>query len=54
HKTSQIFDSYKEVAASEIVCLFNSLELLEVAVCCGSAKNLLGLRYDSKIRIDIK
>ncbi len=54
YKVTQIYQSYKEVEASEIVCIFNSLGLLEIAINGGSAKNLLGLRQDSQIRIDIK
>ena len=54
HKTNRICASYKEVEPSEIVCLFNSLDLLEIAIRGASAKNLLGLRHDSQIRIDIK
>jgi len=53
HKTDRICQSYKDVEIPEIVCLFNSLNLLEVAVRGSSAKNLLGLKHDSKIRIDI-
>lgn len=54
YKVTQIYQSYKEVETSEIVCIFNSLGLLEIAINGGSAKNLLGLRQDSQIRIDIK
>jgi len=54
YKVSQIYNSYKEVDVSEIVCLFNSLGLLEIAIHDGSAKNLLGLRNESQIRIDVK
>lgn len=53
HKTDRICQSYKDVEIPEIVCLFNSINLLEVAVRGASAKNLLGLKHDSKIRIDI-
>lgn len=54
YKVTQIYQSYKEVEVSEIVCIFNSLGLLEIAINGGSAKNLLGLRQDFQIRIDIK
>ncbi|MBR3945788.1 MAG: SAM-dependent chlorinase/fluorinase [Bacteroidales bacterium] len=53
HKTDRICQSYKEVEIPEIVCIFNSINLLEVAMRGANAKNLLGLRPDSKIRIDI-
>ncbi|MBO7571536.1 MAG: SAM-dependent chlorinase/fluorinase [Bacteroidales bacterium] len=54
YKVTQIYNSYKEVEMAEIVCLFNSIGLLEIAIRGASAKNLLGLRQDSQIRIDIK
>ena len=53
YKVTQIYNSYKEVEVSEIVCIFNSLGLLEIAIHGGSAKNLLGLRNESQIRIDV-
>ncbi len=53
HKTNRISLSYKDVEEPEIVCLFNSVGLLEVALRGASAHDLLGLRYDSRIRIDI-
>ena len=53
HRTNRICQSYKDVEVPEIVCLFNSINLLEVAIRGASAKNLLGLKHDSKIRIDI-
>ena len=53
YKVTQIYNSYKEVEMSEIVCIFNSLGLLEIAIHGGSAKNLLGLRSESQIRIDV-
>ena len=54
HKAEKISLSYKDVHSSDIVCIFNSLGLLEIALRDGSAKNLLGLRNNSVIRIDIK
>ena len=54
YKVTEIYNSYKEVDMAEIVCLFNSLGLLEIAIRGASAKNLLGLRQDLQIRIDIK
>lgn len=53
HKVNKICTTYKEVEIAEIVCIFNSIGLLEIAIRSGSAKNLLGLRHDSQIRIDI-
>lgn len=54
YSTSKISNSYKDVEPPDVVCIFNSLGLLEIAMREASAKNLMGLRNDSKIRIDIK
>lgn len=54
YSTSKISNSYKDVEPPEVVCIFNSLGLLEIAMRDASAKSLMGLRNDSKIRIDIK
>lgn len=54
HKTNKISMSYKDVNPTDIVCIFNSIGMLEIAMREANAKNLLGLRSNSMIRIDIK
>ncbi len=49
---NKISDSYSDVAVSEKLALFNSLGFLELAQNFASAKNLLGLRVGTTIRID--
>jgi S-adenosylmethionine hydrolase len=51
HKTNKIYKSYKEVNRGDIVCLFNSLGLLEIAIREGKASLLLNLDRRSLIRI---
>lgn len=49
-----INNHYDEVATGEMVALFNSLQLLEIAIRYGNAGNLLGLSTNSAIRIRFK
>ncbi len=50
-KVNEIKLSYKEVGSGEIVCIFNSLGLLEIAIREGKAAQLLNLDNKSEIRI---
>jgi S-adenosylmethionine hydrolase len=50
-RTSKIYNSYKEVSSGEIVCVFNSLNLLEIAIREGKAGLLLNLDRKSIIRV---
>ena len=50
-KTDQVHLSYKEVDTGEIVCIFNSINLLEIAIREGKAAQLLNLNRKSQIRI---
>jgi S-adenosylmethionine hydrolase len=50
-KVSEIKMSYKEVESGEIVCIFNSLGLLEIAIREGKAAQLLNLGIRSEIRV---
>ncbi|MDD2635250.1 MAG: SAM-dependent chlorinase/fluorinase [Bacteroidales bacterium] len=54
YKTKNIYKAYKEVEKGDIVCIFNSLALLEVAIREGSASQLLSLKRKSEIRIKYK
>ncbi|MDL2262207.1 SAM-dependent chlorinase/fluorinase [Bacteroidales bacterium OttesenSCG-928-I21] len=51
HKTNKIHKSYNGVDRGEIVCVFNSLNLLEVAIREGKAASLLSLDRHSLVRI---
>lgn len=50
--TNRVYNSYKTVERGEIVTLFNSLNLLEVAIRDGDAANLLRLDDNSEIKVD--
>jgi len=47
-----ISNNYFDVAEGEILCLFNSLSLLEIAMNKGNAAQLLGLEINNTIQID--
>lgn len=51
YKTDKIHNSYKQVKKGDIVCIFNSLGLLEVAIREGNASQLLSLTRNTEIRI---
>jgi S-adenosylmethionine hydrolase len=51
YKSKTISKGYKEVDKVEIVTLFNSLDLLEIAIREGNASQLLSLNRKSEIRI---
>ena len=54
YKSKYIYKAYKEVDKGDIVCIFNSLGLLEIAIREGSASQLLSLKRKSEIRIKYK
>ena len=47
----KISERYNEMEAGDCVCVFNDLNLLEIAIVKGHAADLLGLAYDSQIDI---
>ncbi len=47
----QLHKYYTDVAPGDCVAVFNSLGLLEIAINQGNAAALLGLEYDSPVRI---
>lgn len=51
-KSFQIHKHYSEVALGEMICLFNSAGLLEIAVRDGSATELLNLTFGKSIMIE--
>ncbi|UCG27216.1 MAG: SAM-dependent chlorinase/fluorinase, partial [Bacteroidales bacterium] len=54
YKISKLNDTYGETAVGEILALFNSLDLLEIAINNGNAANLLNLSSGSGIRVHFK
>ncbi|MDY6801830.1 MAG: SAM-dependent chlorinase/fluorinase [Bacteroidota bacterium] len=54
HMISKINQSYHETSVGEILALFNSLNLLEIAINGGNAAELLNLDINSSIRIKFK
>jgi S-adenosylmethionine hydrolase len=54
YKISKLNTHYSETTAGDLLALFNSVNLLEVAIRNGSAKELLNLNTDSTIRVEYK
>lgn len=46
--------NYHEAPIGEIICLFNSADLLEIAVNKGKAGTLLGLNIEDTVQLDFK
>lgn len=51
HEIQQLSQHYQEVETGELLALFNSLQLLEIAVSLGNAAQLYSLSENSTIRI---
>jgi S-adenosylmethionine hydrolase len=51
YKINKINKTYSETSAGELLALFNSLNLLEIAISSGNAADLLNLNINSIIRI---
>jgi S-adenosyl-L-methionine hydrolase (adenosine-forming) len=49
HEIENISTSYLKRDSGDCVCIFNSLDLLEISIIHGNASNLLGMKYDSRI-----
>lgn len=49
---SKISNSYGDVPIGEVLCLFNTIGYLEIAINLGKAASLLALRKDETIHID--
>ncbi len=52
HRITKISRSYRDVTVGEMLALFNTSGLLEIAINGGKSKSLLGLDIDSNIRIE--
>ncbi|MCB0641028.1 MAG: SAM-dependent chlorinase/fluorinase, partial [Phaeodactylibacter sp.] len=48
----QLSKYYHDVPVGEVLCLFNTSDLLEIAINMGKASTLLGLKVDDAIQID--
>ncbi len=51
YRIKKISRHYSESPVGELVAVFNSLGLLEIAINCGNAADLLNLDINSKVRI---
>lgn len=51
---NKVHRSYNDVTAGEIVALFNSMDLLEIAMNQGKASSLLGLTVDDSVMIEFE
>lgn len=51
---SEINESYFDVPAGERVCLFNSSGYLEIAINCGEASSLLGIKVGDYVLVDFE
>ena len=54
YKINRLNRFYSETTAGDLLALFNSINLLEVAIRNGSAKDLLNLNTDSTVRVEFK
>jgi S-adenosylmethionine hydrolase len=54
YKISAISEFYSEVPVGELVALFNSVGLLEIAINNGNAARLLNLDMNSTVRVEFK
>lgn len=54
YKVEELSENYTAVREGELVALFNSISLLEIAINQGKAADLLNLRSGSSIRIKFK
>jgi hypothetical protein len=52
YKINQLNKRYSETQPGDLMAIFNSLQLLEIAIRNGSAKDLLNLNTDSTVRVE--
>jgi len=50
----KVYSSYNDVSVGEIVAIFNSMDLLEIAMNQGKASSLLGLSVDDSVMIEFE
>lgn len=54
YRISNLNKQYSETQPGDLLAIFNSIDLLEIAIRNGSARNLLNLSTDSTIRVTFK
>jgi len=54
YKITRISENYNEVPVGELLALFNSVDLLEIAINNGNVARLLNLDTNSTVRIEFK
>lgn len=54
YKISRLNKYYSETTGGDLLAIFNSIDLLEIAIRNGSAHDLLNLNTDSTIRVEFK
>lgn len=54
YRINKLNSYYSETSAGDLLALFNSVNLLEIAIRNGSAKELLNLNTDSTVRVEFK
>ncbi len=52
YRITKINRHYSETSAGDLLAVFNSINLLEIAIRSGSAKDLLNLDTDSTVRVE--
>jgi S-adenosylmethionine hydrolase len=53
-RLNRIHEFMHQVDPGDVFVIFNDLDLLEIGVNMGSAKNLLGMKYDSPVKINFE
>lgn len=54
YKITQLNQYYSETSSGDLLAIFNSIDLLEIAIRSGNAAGLLNLNTDSTIRVEFK
>ncbi len=54
YKINRLNQYYSETTGGDLLALFNSIDLIEIAIRNGSARDLLNLNTDSTIRVEFK
>lgn len=54
YKITKLNQYYPETSSGDLIAIFNSIDLLEIAIRSGNAAGLLNLNTDSTIRVEFK
>jgi len=52
YKITKLYQYYPETSSGDLIAIFNSIDLLEIAIRSGNAAGLLNLNTDSTIRVE--